>query len=110
MSTMMKKGLIVAALHLAIVGSLGAKLLVDRATRPRVWARAAAADPYLPIRGRYISLRVEARPAVGWPPQPIQAKVALDAQDGRLTATVSDTGDLTAHLVDRNGERVAVVE
>ena len=46
MNPRLKKGLIVAVLHLAIVGSLGVKLLVDRATRPRVWARTG------PIRSR----------------------------------------------------------
>ncbi len=53
------KGLILAALHLAVVASLGGKLLVDRATRPRVWMRALPYDPNLPIRGRYVRLRVD---------------------------------------------------
>ncbi len=53
------KGLIVGVVHLLIVASLGAKLLYDRSTRPRVWARAAPYDPSLPIRGRYVSLQLE---------------------------------------------------
>jgi hypothetical protein len=53
------RGLLLAALHLTIVASLGGKLLLDRALRPRVWVRAAPADPDLPIRGRYVQLRVE---------------------------------------------------
>lgn len=53
------KGLILAAVHLAFVLALGGKLLVDRATRPRFWLKAAPVDPDLPIRGRYVSLRVE---------------------------------------------------
>jgi len=61
----MRKGLIVAALHVAIVASLGGKLLVDRATRPRVWTRAAPVDPNLPIRGRYVRLGLEAIPERG---------------------------------------------
>jgi len=56
------KGLILAALQVALVASLGGKLLYDRATRPRVWARTANYDPDLPIRGRYVSLRVEVTP------------------------------------------------
>ena len=55
----MRKGLIVALIHVLLVASLGAKLLVDRATRPRVWARTAPFDPDLPIRGRYVRLRIE---------------------------------------------------
>ena len=77
-----RKGLIVAALHLALVGSLGAKLLVDRAARPRVWARAAPVDPNLPIRGRYVRLRLEGR-AEGLP-QSESTPVALIVRDQTL--------------------------
>lgn len=55
--TFSRKGLILAAIQLAIVLSLGAKLIYDRATRPRVWAQADNFDPNLPIRGRYLALR-----------------------------------------------------
>jgi hypothetical protein len=54
-----RKGFALALIHLAVVASLGGKLLIDRATRPRVWARTAPVDPNLPIRGRYVRLRVE---------------------------------------------------
>jgi hypothetical protein len=59
MSPRLRKGLIVAAIHVALVASLGAKMLVDRATRPRVWARVLPIDPDLPIRGRYVRLAIE---------------------------------------------------
>lgn len=64
------KGLLLAAVHLALVASLGAKLLWDRAHCPRAWVKAAPVDPDLPIRGRYVSLRVEV-PVTGanQPPQ-----------------------------------------
>ena len=55
----MGRGVLIAVIHVAIVASLGAKLLVDRAMRPRVWARVAPIDPNLPIRGRYVRLRLE---------------------------------------------------
>ena len=42
---MMRKGLIVAVVQVLIVGSLGGKLLVDRATRPRVWGAHRAVRP-----------------------------------------------------------------
>jgi uncharacterized membrane-anchored protein len=58
------KALLLAGLHLALVLSLGGKLLFDRATRPRYWLKAAPVDPDLPIRGRYVRLRVEV-PVVG---------------------------------------------
>jgi hypothetical protein len=50
-----QKGLLLGALQLAVVLSLAAKLLYDRATRPRVWVLCHAYDPELPIRGRYLS-------------------------------------------------------
>src|SRR5260370_35715114 len=57
-----RKGIILAGLQLAIVASLAAKYTIDRTRFPRVWARTAAYDPDLPIRGRYLSvqLRVDA--------------------------------------------------
>jgi uncharacterized membrane-anchored protein len=59
------KGLILALLHVGILCSLGAKLLYDRAHRPRMWIKTAPVDPNLPIRGRYLSLNIEI-PAVGF--------------------------------------------
>jgi len=53
-----RKGIILAVLQLAIVASLAAKYAIDRARFPRVWAQTMAYDPDLPIRGRYLSVRV----------------------------------------------------
>lgn len=64
------KGLILCGVHLLLVASLGGKLLYDRATRPRVWARAAPYDPSLPVRGRYVSLQLEVlAPDIPPPPE-----------------------------------------
>lgn len=49
------RGLVVGAVQIALVLSLGAKLLYDRVTRPRVWVLCQVYDPDLPIRGRYLS-------------------------------------------------------
>ena len=57
MSALMK-GLIVAAVHLLLVVSVGGKYLYDRANYPRVWVETAPYDPDLPIRGRYVSIAV----------------------------------------------------
>jgi hypothetical protein len=56
------KGLIIAVIHVCLVSALGAKLLYDRATQPRVWVKTAPYDPDLPIRGRYVSLQVIVEP------------------------------------------------
>jgi len=86
------KGLLLAALHLALISSLGAKLLVDRARLPRVWVKTASFDPDLPIRGRYVSLgllvKVEKgstsrEPGYGGP-------ATLTVKDGQLVAVLSE--------------------
>ena len=106
-TTAMRKGLIVAACHIAIVSSLGVKLLADRATRPRVWARTAPVDPNLPIRGRYVRLRVEVDPGAGLESDGAWLPVALSAKDGRLTATHDPDSHVYARATRRGGERVA---
>lgn len=53
----------VALVQAAIVLAVGGKLLYDRATLPRVWVETAGVDPYLPIRGRYASLRLVVTPS-----------------------------------------------
>ena len=84
--TSMGKGLALAVVHLAIVSSLGAKLVADRAALPRVWVRTAPVDPNLPIRGRYVQMRIEvdATPALA------SHLVALRVEDGRLVAREAD--------------------
>ena len=53
-----RKGLLLAAVQVLLVASLGAKLELDRSRLPRVWVKTAAVDPYLPIRGRYLAVRL----------------------------------------------------
>jgi hypothetical protein len=105
----MRAGFIVAALHLAIVGSLGGKLLLDRATRPRVWARTAPYDPNLPIRGRYVRLQIDAALEPGqesgtWMSD---GHLALVDRNGRLTAVKSDEASMHwGTVLARDGEHV----
>lgn len=111
MTSSMRKGLLVALLHLAIVSTLGAKLLADRAMRPRVWARAAPVDPNLPIRGRYLSLMIELEPAAGFTMSGGSTPVSLAAQGGRLVASpAAAPGRLLAHAVVNNGRRFVVLD
>lgn len=75
------RGMAVAALQCLMVLSLAGKYAVDRQRLPRAWARALPVDPNLPIRGRYVSVRlqVEATEALNGP-------VQLSAQGGQLVA------------------------
>jgi hypothetical protein len=56
------KGLAVGALQCALALSIAGKFGYDRATCPRAWVRAVRRDPELPIRGRYLALRLSPEP------------------------------------------------
>jgi hypothetical protein len=94
------KGLVIAALHVALVASLGAKLLYDRHTRPRVWTQARPYDPDLPIRGRYLSLQLIVD-AEGFPPPQTRGDLwssgsrnaRLEVRGNKLVAVKDDDGD-----------------
>jgi hypothetical protein len=115
------KGLLIAALHVGLVLSLGAKLLYDRATRPRVWALAAPYDPDLPLRGRYVSLQLVVEPrgfketkrGPGWQPP---ESVTLNVEGDRLVAEANPpereytpTG-LHVRFVQRRGRNLALLD
>ena len=108
--TALHKGLTVAALHLALVAGIGAKLLVDRATRPRVWVRTAPYDPDLPIRGRYVRLQIEATPSVTFvAPLSYDRPVALSVENGALVASPVESSVVTARISARGDERIALI-
>ena len=88
-----RNGLILAAIHLAIVGSLGVKLLADRAMLPRAWVRAAPVDPNLPIRGRYVQIR----------PEPRGARAAADSSWRSALAGSSSSGSPAPAPCSRSG-------
>jgi len=99
------KGLAVALVHILIVLSLGAKLLYDRATRPRVWVRTGQVDPDLPIRGRYFTLNLEVHSSDFHrdPQNPLAFKTAQGYDPGYVTLAV-ENGQLVAHRTDRPSE------
>jgi hypothetical protein len=98
-----------AVVHMALVGALGLKLMVDRARLPRAWARTAPYDPSLPIRGRYVRLRLQV-PIAGAPSaaglDPVRG-VRLREAGGRLVAEVDDSsGRPTARWQPGQGSAV----
>ena len=60
--TLTRKGLILAVFQCLLALSVSGKLLYDRSTCPRVWVKTAQWDPNLPIRGRYLALRLVPEP------------------------------------------------
>jgi hypothetical protein len=83
--TVLTKGLILCGVQTAMVLSIGAKMLLDRATLPRIWVRALPYDPDLPIRGRYVSLTINAEPR-GFPSGVAYDQVNYSIEDGKLVA------------------------
>ena len=64
--TLTRKGLVLGAFQCLLVLSLSGKLLYDRASCPRVWVKTAQWDPNLPIRGRYLALRLAPEKDAQW--------------------------------------------
>src|SRR5262245_52326259 len=118
--TLLVKGLMIAAVHVGLVASLGAKLLYDRATVPRAWALTTPYDPNLPIRGRYISLQLVVEPrglretqprSVSQQPQPVNLRVEGERLVAEATARPEDydPSDLHLRFIDRRGEKLTVL-
>ena len=115
MTAAVRKGLTIAAIHLALVGSVGGKLLIDRATRPRVWARAGPFDPDLPIRGRDVRLRVVGRASEPLSGPSGSVPVTLRVENGVLTFDRVDESAgsrLRARTIvtTRNGEHITELD
>ena len=95
------RGILVAVLQCLLVLSLAGKYVWDREHLPRVWVKTAPADPYLPIRGRYVRLRLEVAVARVAGARDIGAfsPVELRVKDGQLAATPtsSSTGVNAMH-------------
>ncbi len=98
------KGLLLAVIQVAIVLAVAGKYYADRSSLPRVWARAVPYDPNLPIRGRYVSLRVEVETTLE---KGNMRAVELSVRDGKLIATATDTDGLWVNRLP-NGRIVLV--
>ncbi|HUB78146.1 MAG TPA: hypothetical protein VMB03_05070 [Bryobacteraceae bacterium] len=105
------RGIAVAVLQCLMAWSVSAKYSLDRQRLPRVWAKAAPIDPNLPIRGRYLSIRLE----VDHDPVADQTYAGtghLTIRDGRLyVANDHAPWNYSSHvLVVRNGDRWTLME
>jgi hypothetical protein len=105
-------GILLGVIHMALVGSVGLKLLIDRARLPRGWARTAPYDPSLPIRGRYVSLRLEV-PLTGVSDtsvRDVEQGVTLAIVDQRLAGTIDGSDpERTVTVRSRDGAAVGVL-
>jgi hypothetical protein len=104
----LRKGLIVALLHMLIILSLAGKLLYDRASRPRVWVATGSVDPDMPIRGRYFTLNIQVHaPEVSNNKnQHVYQTVELAAENGQLVAHPTNKNSrltISGSMVGGNG-------
>jgi hypothetical protein len=101
-------GAVLALVHVLLVSGIGLKYAADRARLPSGWARTVPFDPSLPIRGRYVRLRLQVPLAGGVadPSASAVGRVRLIASDGRVRAVVDGAG-LEASLDTSAGEVVA---
>jgi len=100
----LQKGILIALIHVALVCSLGAKLLMDRASRPRVWVKTVPYDPDLPIRGRYVNMRLEVETR-GMQSSKNEWQVEwahLIADGGKLVAVKNEGYEGAPVLLDKN--------
>lgn len=98
--TARQAGIALAIVHVLLVSTLGLKLLADRARLPRAWARTLPFDPDLPIRGRYVRLRLEVplSDGSGSARAGEYRKVKLQAAGDRLQGVLDDNGPLHVRL------------
>jgi hypothetical protein len=110
--TARQAGVALAIVHVLLVGTLGLKLLADRARLPRAWARTVPFDPNLPIRGRYVRLRLEVPLADGSDTARAgeYRKARLQAAGDRLQGVLEDDGPLRVRLDSTAGGLVAGLE
>ena len=99
------RGILVAAAQCLLVVSVAGKYAVDRERLPRVWVKTAPVDPNLPIRGRYLSLRLE----VDGPDLPAWGPARLEVQDGRLV-TQPATAPTGVQITAGRGQSRVLVE
>lgn len=105
-------GLAVALAHLALVAAVGLKYAADRARLPSGWARTAPFDPSLPIRGRYVRLRLQV-PVAGSPADAGSGEtrpVRLRARGEEVEAVVDSAAALTAVLDTAGGPVARLIE
>jgi hypothetical protein len=100
-------GLMLALVQLLLVSGIGLKYAADRARLPSAWARTVPFDPSLPIRGRYVRLRLQVPMSAPAPPAGAVTRVHLVAAAGRVYAVADSATGVEATLDTASGAPVA---
>jgi hypothetical protein len=101
-------GALLALVHVLLVSAIGLKYAADRARLPSGWARTVPFDPSLPIRGRYVRLRLQVPVdhTVAADRDISPSRVRLVPSEGRVRA-VPDSAGVEATLDTADGGLVA---
>ncbi len=103
-----KASIALLILQLIIVSSVAAKYLYQRATCPRAWTRAAAYDPSLVMRGRYLSLQLTVDGCESTLPSAKQAQFPRNVNgvpsSGRFSIWSPDTIQFPARLTVKDNK------
>lgn len=101
-------GVLLAVVQIGMVGSLVAKLMMDRARYPHVWVKTTSYDPNLFIRGRYVALNfqipmesIEAGNRLSRAPEVYSGwnMIRLEVRNDELVAVPDPNGKLFASKV-----------
>jgi hypothetical protein len=99
-------------IQLTLVSSIAAKYFYQRWRCPRVWTRAAAYDPEMVLRGRYLSLQLTVDGCQSTLPSASQAKFPRDingaAIEGRYAIQGRGSVQFPAELKVEDGKLLAV--
>lgn len=107
--TMRRAGVFLALVQAGLLLLVGLTFWMERLTAPRLWALAQPVDPNLPIRGRYVSLRLLVPLSGNATSETTTQSVTLQAQGDRLVAQNDGDGErYPGALIRRDGQ--ALVE
>lgn len=104
-----RAGVLLALVQVLLVSGIGLKYAADRSRLPSGWAQTVPFDPNLPIRGRYVRLRLHAPLSQRSPAAPEGGftRVRLVAVDGQVRALPDSGAGLEATIDTAHGAVVA---
>jgi len=102
-----RAGVTLALVQLILVSAVALKYATDRARLPSAWARTVPFDPSLPVRGRYVRLRLQVPVSETAAVQGTLSRVRLVAAAGRVYAVADSASGLEATLDTTAGAPVA---
>jgi hypothetical protein len=104
-----RAGAVLALVQVLLVSGVGLKYAADRARLPAGWARTVPFDPSMPIRGRYVRLRLQvpySQPSAAAPGGAF-TRVRLVLDGDRVQAVADSAAAIEATIDTASGSIVA---